>query len=74
MQDSFPVTDATPTVPISYTVDGAVRATGISRSVLYEALKDEKLNARKSGSRTLIEHDELARFVRSLPQFKSQAA
>lgn len=59
----------TPEVPaISLTIDDAVRATGLSRTLLYVALAEGKLAARKAGRRTLIEHAELEAFVRSLPR------
>lgn len=58
--------------PISYTINGAVQATGVSRALLYEALKAKELTARKARSRTLIEHSELTRWVNNLPTIGRQ--
>ncbi len=55
------------------TVSDAVKASGISRSRLYEALKAGDLKARKAGRRTLIETAELKRFVAELPEYQSAA-
>jgi len=54
---------------ITYSVPEAVRATGMSRSALYLALKAGHLRARKQGKRTLIEDGELRRFISGLPTF-----
>ena len=40
--------------PLAVTIPDAVKATGLSRSALYEALKRGDLIARKAGRRTLI--------------------
>ncbi len=40
--------------PISYTIDGAMRATGLGRSKLYKCFADGTLERRKVGTRTLI--------------------
>ncbi|MFL9829114.1 helix-turn-helix domain-containing protein, partial [Rhodoplanes sp. SY1] len=55
------------TAPLVYDVIGAAKAAGISRSALYNELKAGRIVGRKFGSRTLIEHAEIARFVASLP-------
>jgi excisionase family DNA binding protein len=52
---------------VAYTIAEAVRALGIGRSTIYLALSSGRLPARKCGSRTLIQADELRRFVESLP-------
>jgi excisionase family DNA binding protein len=59
-------------VPISYTPEQAAAVTGRSRSRIYKALKAEELTARKDGKATLLEHDELRRWVRSLPTIGRQ--
>jgi hypothetical protein len=59
--------DDTPPVPIAYTIDSAVRATGISRARIYEAIGAGLITARKNGTRTIIERDELIRYIRALP-------
>ncbi len=53
--------------PIAYTPEQAAMATGRSRSRIFKAIKNEELTARKDGKATLLEVDELRRWVRSLP-------
>jgi excisionase family DNA binding protein len=65
--------DSKPTpAPIAYTPEQAAAVTGRSRSRIYKALKDAELTARKDGKATLLEHDELCRWVRSLPTIGRQ--
>lgn len=52
---------------ISYTPIEAALATGRSRSRIFKAVKGKELVARKDGRATLIEDDELRRWVRSFP-------
>ncbi|SHN66581.1 helix-turn-helix domain-containing protein [Bradyrhizobium erythrophlei] len=52
---------------IAYTPEQAAMATGRSRSRIFKAIKNEELTARKDGKATLLEVDELRRWVRSLP-------
>ena len=52
---------------ISYSPQGAAIATGRSRSRIFKAIKDKELIARKDGRATLLEADELRRWIRSLP-------
>jgi len=40
--------------PLSYTIDGAMRATGLGRSKIYSLIGDGTLARVKVGSRTLI--------------------
>lgn len=54
---------------VSYSIPQAVDATGLSRSTLYEALKNGQLAARKYGNRTVIEEAELRRFINALPAY-----
>lgn len=56
-------------LPIALTVPQAVKASGLSRSGLYEALKRGDLVARKAGRRTLIPYAELAAYLASLPAY-----
>ena len=53
--------------PIAVTIPDAVKASGLSRSSLYEALKCGDLTARKAGRRTLILYADLERYIGSLP-------
>lgn len=60
--------DSKPAQPfIAFTPEHAAFAVGRSRSRIYKAIKNEELTARKDGGATLIEADELRRWVRSLP-------
>lgn len=52
---------------LSYTIGGAVAASGFSRTRIYQAIADGDLNAVKAGRRTLITADSLAALVASLP-------
>lgn len=52
---------------ISFSINGAAAACGVSRSTLYALIKDGKLTPRKFGGRTLILADELEAYIRSLP-------
>jgi excisionase family DNA binding protein len=56
-----------PLKQIAYTPIEAAAATGRTRTRIFKAIKDKELTARKDGRSTLIETDELARWVRSLP-------
>ncbi|RJF90324.1 helix-turn-helix domain-containing protein [Sphingomonas cavernae] len=49
--------------PISVRIPVAVKLTGISRSKLYELIKDGSLQTVKVGSSTLIPIDSLERFI-----------
>jgi excisionase family DNA binding protein len=53
--------------PIAYSPTDAAEVTGRSRTRIFGAIKNGELSARKDGGRTLIEHNELCRWVRSLP-------
>jgi hypothetical protein len=53
--------------PIAYSIQDAVRASGISRSMLYLAIARGELTARKCGARTIVLDSDLRRFLRSLP-------
>ncbi len=52
---------------VAYTIPEACATTGLSRSLLYIALKKGKLVARKAGARTIIESVELRRYIATLP-------
>lgn len=58
---------------IAMTIPDAVKASGLSRSSIYEALKRGDLRAFKAGRRTLIRHAELEAFVARLPTYRSGA-
>jgi predicted DNA-binding transcriptional regulator AlpA len=52
---------------IAATITESVQISGLSRSAIYRAIKDKKLEKRKNGGRTLILVSDLERFLKSLP-------
>lgn len=60
-------------LPIAVTIPEAVKASGMSRSSIYEALKRGDLPARKAGRRTLITFADLQAYLASLPEYKAGA-
>jgi hypothetical protein len=54
-------------LPIAYTPEQAAAATGRSRSRIFKAIKDKELTARKDGKATILEDNELRRWVRTFP-------
>lgn len=58
---------------IAVSIPDAVKATGLSRSAIYEALRRGDLTARKAGRRTLIACSDLQAFLDALPQFRPEA-
>jgi hypothetical protein len=59
--------EAIRTNPMALTIHEAVRISGLSRSELYRRLSDGKVQAVKSGARTLILMDSLRAHLASLP-------
>lgn len=59
--------------PIAVTIPDAVKASGMSRSALYSALKRGDLSARKAGRRTLISFADLQAYLASLPEYRTGA-
>lgn len=53
--------------PLAYTVEDAVKASGLCRSRLYEELRAGRIEARKAGRRTLILASSLTAFLTALP-------
>jgi excisionase family DNA binding protein len=52
---------------LAYRIDEAAAATGYGESTLWRKIAEGKLVARKDGGVTLIEREELLRYIRSLP-------
>ena len=52
---------------IAYSVEDAGNAVGLSRTRIFEAIKSGELEARKAGRATIIEADELRRWIKSMP-------
>ena len=53
--------------PLAYSPNDAAIASSRSRSRIFLALKNGELRARRDGGRTIIEADELQRWIRSFP-------
>jgi excisionase family DNA binding protein len=51
---------------LAYRIDEAVKATGVGRTKLYEAMAAGQIQARKFGNRTLILRRDLEQFLDSL--------
>jgi excisionase family DNA binding protein len=60
------------TAPIAVTIPDAVKASGMSRTTIYAALKRGDLSARKAGRRTLIPIADLERFLAALPAYQAE--
>ncbi len=52
---------------LAVTPDIAAEITGRTRTRIFLAIKDKELTARKDGKATVIETEELLRWLRSLP-------
>jgi len=61
------------TRPIAVTIPEAIKASGLSRTSLYGALKRKELSALKAGRRTLIPFAELQAYLASLPAYRAGA-
>jgi len=59
--------------PIALTIHDAVKASGLSRTAIYEALKRKDISARKAGRRTLISFADLQAYLASLPAYQAGA-
>lgn len=53
--------------PLAYRIPQAVKASGLTRTRIYEEIAAGRLVARKCGGTTLIERSELERYIASLP-------
>ena len=53
--------------PLAYCVEDAAAMIGISRSTMYEFVKDGRIPARKIGTRTVIRHCDLEAFLEAAP-------
>jgi len=57
--------------PIAVSIPDAVKASGRSRTALYDALKRGDLPAKKAGKRTLILVADLEEYLANLPPFQA---
>ena len=55
--------------PLAVTIPEAVKLSGMSRSAIYEALKNRAIIAKKAGRRTLIPFADLETYLANLPAF-----
>lgn len=62
------------TTPLAYPVEEAGDAVGVSRTRIFEAIRNKELTARKAGRATIIETPELQRWLRSLPTRGAETA
>ncbi|MFI0843957.1 hypothetical protein [Mesorhizobium sp. IMUNJ 23232] len=56
-----------------YTVDELLEVSAGGRTLLYDAIGEGKLIARKEGRRTVILHDEYLAYLKSLPAIPPRA-
>jgi hypothetical protein len=54
-------------VAVGFSVEGAVAASGIGRTLIFRAIQRGQLKARKLGRRTIILRDDLTEFLKNLP-------
>ena len=59
---------------LSYTPEGASEETGMSRSRIFKALKENELKGRKAGGATIILGTDLQAFLDALPEWQPKAA
>lgn len=64
-QSHAPAADIPP--PLSYNLEGAALATGISHTQLRRYIAARQLTTRKSGKTNIILRDDLLDFLRNLP-------
>lgn len=52
---------------LAYRINEAAKLSGICRSLLYKHIREGRLPAKQQGDRKLILHNELMRYLESLP-------
>lgn len=69
------MSEATHTIPnaLSFTINGAILATGLPRTTIYELLGAGKLDGRKVGRRTIITGDSVRQYLADLPKANIRA-
>lgn len=58
---------AFPIEPISYALEDLPRVTGFSRTRIFNAVRAGELMARKDGRQTVVEAEEVRRWIKSRP-------
>lgn len=69
---SVPPSQDTSVAPLSYTIDGAVAATGISERQFRRYIADGTLRVRRNGTSIIILRDDLIEFLRELPEARTE--
>lgn len=59
---------------IALDIDSAAAESGSCRTVIYNAIREGKLRARKHGRRTLILREDLEDYLRKLPVYSPETA
>ena len=59
--------------PIFMTIPDAVKASGMSRTAIYDALNRHAITAKKAGRRTLIPYADLQAYLANLPAYQAGA-
>jgi hypothetical protein len=52
---------------IAYTLAEAARIAGVSRTRIFEAVRQQELTIRKAGRASIVTHDDLVAWIKSLP-------
>ena len=52
---------------IAYTLPEAARIAGVSRTRIFEAVRKQELTIRKAGRASIVTHDDLFTWIKSLP-------
>jgi excisionase family DNA binding protein len=55
------------THPIAYPIEDVPEIVGVPRTKVFQAVREQKLSARKVGRSTIITHDDLMGWINSLP-------
>jgi excisionase family DNA binding protein len=55
------------TAPAAHRIEEAAKVSGVGRTLIFEAIKNGALRARKAGRRTLILQTDLEAWLHSLP-------
>lgn len=68
---SVPQSHESAVTPLSYTIEGAVAATGISDRQFRRYIADGQLRTRKNGTTNIILRDDLIAFLNNLPEART---
>ena|SRR5437763_16406783 len=65
---------STGVMPVAVRMKEATRLSGLNKNEIYDLLKDEKIKAKKAGSKTLIILDSLFEYLKELPPYRPGVA